>query len=129
MNRGGADLDEVRTARALAAGRLDPGLWDPALARLAALAREHGVRVVVAYLPSAHAAYAPRVRFSDPQVGREVAALDEAQRRALAVLAVRHDMGYEDCTASLRTARRGSEPAYFPGNLHLRACEGIARRA
>jgi lysophospholipase L1-like esterase len=118
MNGGGADLDEVRLARALAAGEIDPALWDEPLARLAGLAAAHGFSVVVAYLPSAHAAFAPAVRWADPEVGEQVGALDEAQRRALPALAERHGMAYVDCTPALRAAVRSAELAYFPGNLH-----------
>jgi hypothetical protein len=121
MNRGGGDLDEVRTARELVAGAVAPELWGEALARLAELADEAVFEVVLAYLPSAHAAYAPYVRFSDPEVGRLVTALDEAQRRALPALAERHGFAYSDCTAVLREAVGESELAYFPGNLHPRA--------
>jgi len=128
MNRVDADLDEVRIARALAAGGAAPQLWDAPLARLAALAADHGFRVVVAYLPSAHAAYAPAVRFSDPVVGELVTALDEAQRRALPGLADRHGMEYADCTPALRAATGSDELAYFPGNLHPTAA-GHARIA
>jgi lysophospholipase L1-like esterase len=118
MNRGGGDLDEVRIARALAAGEVSPALWDAPLARLAGLAGEHGFRVVVAYLPSAHAAWAPDVRFADPEVGAQVQALDAAQRRALPELAARHGMAYVDCTPALHAAASGAELPYFPGNLH-----------
>lgn len=118
MNRGGGDLDEVRTARELVAGAVAPELWGGALARLAELADQGGFEVVVAYLPSAHAAYAPDVRFSDPEVGQLVGALDDAQRRALPALADRHGFAYSDCTAVLREAVRDSDLAYFPGNLH-----------
>jgi lysophospholipase L1-like esterase len=118
MNRGNADLDEVRTARALAAGEADPVLWEAPLARLAALAEGHGFRVVVAYFPSAHAAYAPALRFSDPAVGKLVTELDAAQRRALPGLAARHGMAFVDCTAALHAELGGGELAYFPGNLH-----------
>ena len=119
MNRGGADLDEVRTARALLKGDLDPIVWNAPLARLADLAGERGFRVVLAYLPSAHAAYAPAVRFSDATVGAAVTALDEAQRRAISDLAGRQGMAFIDCTESLHAAVRATGLAYFPGNLHL----------
>src|SRR5690606_24744088 len=96
MNRGGADLDEVRLARALAAGEVAVSAWDAPLARLAALAEARGFAVVVAYLPSAHAAYAPGVRFSDPEVGAAVTALDGTQRTLLPELVGRHGMTYVD---------------------------------
>jgi lysophospholipase L1-like esterase len=118
MNPGAGDLDEVRTARSLAAGEIDPALWAEPLGRLAALAGAHDFRVVVAYLPSAYAAYAPAVHFSDPAVGAEVTALDEAQRRALSALADRHGIAFVDCTPALRAAVPDAELAYFPGNLH-----------
>jgi len=118
MNRGGADRDEVRLAQAFAAGEVDLALWDEPLARLATLAGAHGFGVAVAYLPSAHAAYAPDVRFADPAVGAAVAALDAAQRAALPALAARHEMAYVDCTPALHATAAGDAPAYFPGNLH-----------
>lgn len=119
MNQCGSDLDEVRVARALAAGRADPVReWDAPLERLADLARERGLRVVVAYLPAAHSAYAPSVRFADAEIGALVSALDEAQRNALPALAERHGLAFVDCTPALRAAAPEAELAYFPGNLH-----------
>jgi hypothetical protein len=118
MNRRRSDLDEVRTARALAEGRLDPALWEAPLARLGELAAAHDFAVLLAYLPTAHAAYAPAVRFADSAVGEAVAALDAAQRRALPALAGRHGLAYVDCTDSLRSRVQDAELAYFPGNLH-----------
>jgi len=55
-------------------------------------------------MPSAYAAYAPAVHFSDPAVGAEVTALDEAQRRALSALADRHRIAFLDCTPALHAA-------------------------
>src|SRR5690606_22570439 len=114
----GADLDEVRLARALAAGEVAVSAWDAPLARLAALAEARGFAVVVAYLPSAHAAYAPGVRFSDPGVGAAVTALDGTQRTLLPELVGRHGMTYVDCTPALHATAAGDAPAYFSGNLH-----------
>src|SRR5690606_41354220 len=119
MNPGNTDRSEVRSARALRAGEVSLDVWESALAELARLARAHGFTAVVAYLPSAHSAYAASARFRDPAVGRDVAFLGEAQRAWLAAASARHGLPFWDLTASLRAAVPEGPPAYFPGNLHL----------
>jgi hypothetical protein len=120
FNVAGADLDEVKIARKLAAHEVDLEWWAPPLHRFAELARQRQISALVAYVPSAHSAFAP-ARFSDPEVGELVTALDDEQRAALVGLTSREGLALLDCTPFLRSRVRDAELAYFPANVHLTA--------
>ncbi len=120
MNVQNNDRDEVRTARDLASGTLHLELFDQALDRFAALAREHGFLPVVAYAPAAYTAYAELVTFRDASVGTTLAEFSARQRRYLAEATAARGLVYADLTPALRTAARvrGGELLYYPINVH-----------
>jgi lysophospholipase L1-like esterase len=122
FNPENGDRDEVVQARLLERGEVDLSLFDPPLARFAALAREHGFAPVVAYTPSAPTVYAEWVRFADPSIGPPLAAASAAQRAWLARRCAELGLRFVDLTEALRAAARearGRELLYFPTNLHL----------
>lgn len=122
FNSENGDRDQVVYARLLERGAVELAVFDEALARYAALAREHGFLPVVAYTPSAHTAYAEFVRWSDPSVGPPLAAASAAQRDWLARRSAELGLRFVDLTGPLCAAARAArerELLYFPTNLHL----------
>jgi hypothetical protein len=121
MNVQNNDQDEVRSARDLAAGTLAPELYDPALDRFAALAREHGFRAIVAYAPTAYTAYAEFTEFRDSSLAPLLADFSRRQREHLAAATAARGLTFADLTPALQTAareRRGRELLYYPINVH-----------
>ena len=120
MNPENADRDELLSARAFARGAISLEPLNEPLLKLAALAREHGFVPIVAYIPSAHIAYAESVRFSDPSLAEPLAAFDEAQRAFLRRQVAALGMRFVDTTLALRAgATSAGALLYFPTNLHL----------
>ncbi len=119
INADNADLDEVKTARAIARGELDPAAWDEALAAFSALAREHGFRAIVSYSPSAYTAYTASVDFTDPSLRGLMRDFSRRQRDWLAEATGRHGLEWLDLTPALaaRAAASGTS-LYFPLNRH-----------
>jgi hypothetical protein len=119
MNVGNADQDELASAYAMAAGRLDPSLYEGPLKAFAELARAEGFRPVLAYIPSAYTAYARSVRFADEKAGRAVREMSEKQRTWLAANAPRLGLPFVDMTPSFRRAAETGLLTHFPANMHL----------
>jgi hypothetical protein len=121
MNVQNNDQDEVRTARDLASGALTVELFDPALDRFAALAREDGFLPVVAYAPTAYTAYAEWIQFRDPTLAPLLADFSRRQREHLATATAARGLTWVDLTPSLQAAardRHGRELLYYPINVH-----------
>ncbi len=120
MNAQNNDRDEVRTARDVESGALALELFDPALDRFTALARENRFLPVVAYAPTAYTAYAEFVRFRDPTVGPPLAAFSARQREHLAHAAAARGLAFVDLTPAFQAAarERGGELLYYPLNVH-----------
>ena len=119
MNGGQADHDEVKYARRLLGGEISLALWDRALEDFATLAAERGFIPVVSYIPAAYTANAATVTFKDPTVGRDLAAMSQAQRAYLRQQCAAHQLTWIDLTEPLQAAMATSDLAYFPYNLHL----------
>ena len=116
------DQDEVRTARDVAAGMLSFDAFDRALDDLAALARAHGFRAVVAYAPAAYTAYAGRVAFADAGVAAPLADFSRRQRDHLRDACDARGLAFVDLTPTMQaeTQRRGRDDLlYFPINVHF----------
>jgi hypothetical protein len=121
MNVGNHDKDEVRTARDLRAGVIRLDAFDGALATFAALARSHGFRPVVSYVPSAYTAYAEFVAFEDPELQDLMSWFHAAQRDYL--MSKARELGFEflDLTPAMQARAReslGKELLYYPINVH-----------
>ncbi len=124
FNTENRDRDEVVSARHLASGSTPVTIWDAALARFAALAREQGFTAIVSYTPSAYVAYGDRVRFADPSIATSLLHLDDAQRRYLAERASSLGILFHDLTAALREASQHPDETgllYHPVHVHLTA--------
>lgn len=121
MNVLNADRDEVKSARRLRQGKAGPAVWRDALERFVKLSERHGFRPVVAYIPSAHTAYANSVAFEDSVVASDVAHLSETQRDYLGNLAAELGYHFVDLSSHLQQAVAAGPLAYFPGNVHLTA--------
>jgi hypothetical protein len=119
MNVTNADQDEVRNARQLHLGEASPSVWHDALADFVTLAEKNDFIPIVAYIPSAHTAYAGFTAFEDPTVGRDVALLSSTQRGYLARLGKRLGFRFVDLTPFMQEAARSGPLAFFPGSLHL----------
>ena len=119
MNGGQADRDEVRYARRLLGGEIGLSLWDRALEDFATLAAERGFVPVVTYIPAAYTANAATVTFMDPTIGRDLAAMSQAQRAYLGRQCAAHQLTWIDLTEPVQAAIATSDLAYFPYNLHL----------
>lgn len=116
-----ADESEVVHARLLREGAISLDALDEALARFAALAREHDFTAVVAYSPSAYTAYAEFVAFADPALGELMPWFSATQRRHLAERSAALGLPFVDLSPALQAeARRleGRELLYFPANVH-----------
>lgn len=121
MNLQNNDLDEVRTARDLAAGTLRLEQFDAALDRFADLGRDHGFLPVVAYAPAAYTAYAEFATFRDASVGPTLAAFSTRQRHYLADATAARGLVFVDLTPALQAAardRRDGALLYYPINVH-----------
>ncbi|MFN2375481.1 MAG: hypothetical protein ABR538_03025 [Candidatus Binatia bacterium] len=116
------DRDEVVSARHLQDGSTPLEIWDEALARFGALARERGFTAVVSYTPSAWAAYAGRVGLADPTLGEALDNFDAAQRRHLAERAAADGYLFHDLSADLQEAAAHADASgllYDPVHVHL----------
>jgi len=131
FNARNGDTDEVEYARRAAQ---DPALlaaWDEALAAFVALSRTHSFDPVVSFTPSAHTAYADRVRFSDESVAPLLQKYDRAQREHLQRLAGELGFAFHDLEPDLRRAAEDGDSRsllYDPEDLHftLRAHQVVA---
>jgi hypothetical protein len=124
------DRDEVVSARHLQDGSTPLTIWDEALERFVALAKQHGFTPVVTYTPPAYAAYGELATLDDAEIAPLMKAYDEAQRRFLAERAASLGFRFHDLTPDLLSiakadvaAARG-DPAmllYDPVHVHLTA--------
>jgi hypothetical protein len=124
FNTGNVDQDEVRAARALRSGDLDPAILAPGLEELMRLAKQHRFVPVVAYTPSAYTAYEGRVEFQDPDLAELMPWFSRRQREYLARKAEEMCFAFVDLTPEFQRAARDSsneELLFFPGVLHLTA--------
>ena len=116
------DRDEIVSARHFEDGSTPLSIWDAALGRFAALAREHGFTAIVSYTPSAPTAYEGKVALDDPTLAALLQRFDDAQRRHLAAHAGSMGFLFHDLTADLRTASDHPDAAgllYDPVHVHL----------
>jgi hypothetical protein len=116
------DRDEVEYARRLASQQVSPRLWDEALQRFAALARERGFQAVVTYTPSAHTSYGERVRFASQELAPLLESLSTAQRTHLRERAAELGYVFHDLTPALQAAAASGsagELLYDPASIHL----------
>ena len=124
FNTGNVDQDEVRAARALRSGDLDPGILAAGLDEFTRLSREHRFVPIVAYTPSAHTAYEGQVDFQDPRLAELMPWFSRRQREYLAGKAGELGFAFVDLTPEFQRAARDSGNAnllFFPGVLHLTA--------
>jgi hypothetical protein len=119
LNINNGDQDEIEYGRRIEAGEIGPEIFGPPLEAFAALGREHGFVPIVAYIPSAHTAYADSVRFEDPETGAAAQALSTAQRDWLAANAERLGVVYLDLVPAFRAAAPDHPLTHFPSNVHL----------
>jgi hypothetical protein len=119
MNVGNADQDELASAYGMAAGRLDPSLYEGPLNAFAEMARAEGFRPVLAYIPSAYTAYSSSVRFSDEKSGRAVREMSWRQRAWLAANAPRLGLQFIDLVPAFEAVAAAGALTHFPANLHL----------
>lgn len=132
FNIDNADREEVGFAAWLRDQRVQPELFDDALRDFLALSREHGFVPIVAYIPSAHTAYADMARFDEVQVAGLMRAYSESLRHYFARQATQLGFRYVDLTPALQQEARGldsSQLLYFHSNVHLtpRGHEIVAR--
>jgi hypothetical protein len=116
-----SDQSEVRYARKLRDGLVSLDSLDGALERYAALAREHGFTPVLSYTPSAYTAYAPFVRFQDPELAELMPWFHAEQRRYLKERSRELGLVFVDLTPALQDAareRQTSDMLYDPANVH-----------
>ncbi len=112
------DTNEIWNGRALAEGRVELSLWQPALDAFLGLAREKGFQPLVIYIPSAFRVY--ETVFEDPSVADAVHGMHEAQGRFLSEWGAANAVPVLDLTEDLRAAAPEHEPLlYFPANVHL----------
>ncbi len=124
FNKGNVDQDEVRAARALRSGDLDPVILAAALDEFVRLSREHRFVPIVAYTPSAYTAYEGQVDFQDPELSELMPWFSRRQREYLATKGEEMGFAFVDLTPEFQRAARdsGSENLlFFPGVLHLTA--------
>jgi hypothetical protein len=113
------DLDEVRSARAVAAGKLDPAWLDAGLARFAASAQQNGFVPLVTYSPATYTAYDRFVKFRDAALGPLMAAYSQRLREHLRDACLRLGVRFVDLTPALQAAAATSqEPLYGYAHLH-----------
>ncbi|MEE8311124.1 MAG: hypothetical protein V3R77_02625 [Candidatus Binatia bacterium] len=122
MNSHNSDRDEVEFARRLAEGALETSMFDDALERFAALAREHGFVPIVLYAPSAYTAYADIARFDDVSIEQTMRTYSDTLRAYFAHRTAALGLRYRDLTPALQAAAaRSSEDhlLYFRSNVHF----------
>jgi lysophospholipase L1-like esterase len=122
FNVGNADRDEVSFAAELREKRVRPELFDDALAAFVGLAKEHHFVPIVAYIPSAHSAYAAMARFDDPSIAEIMRAYSDTLRDYFALQAETLGYRFLDLTPALEEAARtlpSERPLYFRSNVHL----------
>jgi hypothetical protein len=115
------DRDEVVSARHLEDGSTPLTIWDEALARFGALAREHGFTAVVSYTPPAYAAYGDLAKFDDAAIAALMTEFDGEQRRFLGERAGSAGYLFHDLTPDLSAAGHAGELLYDPVHVHLTA--------
>jgi lysophospholipase L1-like esterase len=128
-----ADREEVQFAEGLRERQVRPELFDQALAAFVALAGENEFVPIVAYIPSAHSAYAEMLRFEDESIADLMLSYSDTLRRYFAGRST--DLGYRflDLTPALQEAARtlpSDRRLYFRSNVHLtpEGHELVARR-
>jgi hypothetical protein len=95
--------------------------FDEALARFAALAREHDFQPVVSYAPSAYTAYADFVSFEDEALTQLMPWFSGTQRDYLRRKVEELGMTFIDLTPALQEAARrlqAKDLLYYPANVH-----------
>ena len=81
-----------------------------------------GFRPIVTYSPAPYTAYEGRVRFRDGELTELMPRFSRTQRDWLRDATRRHGLDYVDLTPAMQeAAATGTEPLYFPRNLHLTA--------
>ncbi|MFN2427225.1 MAG: SGNH/GDSL hydrolase family protein [Candidatus Binatia bacterium] len=124
FNTENRDRDEIAVARRLESGAAPLTIWDGALERLVALAREHSFAAVVSYTPAAYSAYHGSVRLADPSLAPLLVRFDEAQRRHLSERSASLGLLFLDLTPRLREAAAHTDASglmYGPVHVHLSA--------
>ncbi|TFH25207.1 MAG: hypothetical protein E4H03_01480 [Myxococcales bacterium] len=122
MNSQNSDRDEVEFARGLADGSLETSIFDDALERFAALARERDFVPIVLYAPSAYTAYADIARFDDASVAQTMRTYSDTLRSYFARRTAELGLRYRDLTPALQAAAARSHEdslLYFRTNVHF----------
>jgi hypothetical protein len=128
FNPNNRDRGEVVSAQRLQAGHVELGIMDEGLEQFAALGNAHGFVPILTYTPSAHTAYAERVRFDDESLEGLLREFSKAQRDFFAARATELGIPFYDLTPALQETAAASAAAdllYDANNLHLTATGNV----
>lgn len=122
FNHDNGDRDEVGYAKSLYAKDIDLQVFEEALNTFVELSRQYGFVPIVAYIPSAHTAYAKSVVYSDPELKVLMPWFSREQRKFFAQQGQELGYAFIDMTPPLQTAAADHGPKdllYYRGNVHL----------
>lgn len=121
MNVTNGDRDELKLAKEVRDGTLQPDLYAAPLKTFVNLAKKKGFVPVVLLVPAAYTLYQPSIAFEDPEIAKMMANYSDVQRQWLAGNA--DALGYEFLDPTVFMQKRAAEGPllYFPSDIHLTA--------
>jgi hypothetical protein len=129
LNVGNSNRDELQLAHQVAAGKVSPDIYGPALKDFVALAGTSGFIPVVVLVPAAYTIYGKTIVFNDPSIITDIRTYHTAQRDWLADNAARIGYHFIDATPGMTAAAESGPLLYFPANVHLTAAGHAALAA
>jgi hypothetical protein len=118
MNVTNGDLDELKSAKRLRDGIIQPDLYTVPLDKFVEFARQKRFAPLVLYIPATYTVYQKGIKFEDESITELMRNYSQAQRDWLEENAKR--LGYEffDPTKFLQERALTSPPLYFPSDMH-----------
>ena len=118
MNITNGDLDELKSAKRLRDGMIQPDLFAAPLDKFVEFARQKRFAPLVLYIPATYTVYQKSIKFEDESIAELMRNYSQAQRDWLEENAKR--LGYEffDPTKFLQERALTSPPLYFPSDMH-----------
>jgi hypothetical protein len=119
MNVTNSDLDEIRYAKNVIEGKVEPTVFEAPLRSFRDMAEKFGFVAVVSCIPNAYSVYSHSAIFENERIGERMHQFSYRQREWLAATAQKLDMIFIDTVPAFVQAAKLGPLTHFPANRHL----------